>query len=252
MRRALGILLLLGVCVSSPRAQQPAEAAPTLAEAVAVYDAGRYDEALARFSALAADEPDGARRALLHANAGTAAARAERFGEAVWHLLEALRLSPRDEVASTNLAQVQVRLGGVHEDSQDLAESLARLPLRLTWREAHLGGNALLALALVLLAVRRGGVGGRRFTGAIAACLLLALGWWAADHLARTADLQRTVVLASSSVRGEPSEVGKVLFRLEPGTVVRSEDRRGDWRLVETGAGGRGWLPAEAVRGAGG
>ncbi len=34
------------------------------------------------------------RRGVLHANAGTSAARAEDWGEAVWHLEEALRCCP--------------------------------------------------------------------------------------------------------------------------------------------------------------
>jgi hypothetical protein len=221
-------------------------------EAIDAYRSQRYGEAHEAFAFLAAGELDAGRRAVLHADAGTAAARAERFGEAIWHFHEALRAAPRDAVARRNLAQLELRLGAGRESSEDLTETIMRLPLVLTEREAHLGGTSLLTLAILLVVLRRAGFGGRFLT--TAALLLFALGalWWVLDGAARTVDLRRSVVLSHTQVHGEPSDQGKVLFRLDPGTVVLHQEDRGAWTLVETTAGGRGWLPSPSVRRAGG
>lgn len=223
-----------------------------LSAAVTAYRAGFFAEALAAFDLLAQAEPDDGRRAVLHANAGTAAARAERFGEAVWHLREALRLSPRDALARRNLRQVQARIGGDSAAEQDLSSTLARLPLQLTRGEAHIAGSVLFAVGLLLIALRRAGVGGRRLSVLALSLALLAAGWWALDGWARARHLSSAVVLEPVAVRGEPSADGKLLFRLDPGTLVRHDEARGGFALVETSAGGRGWLPLVSVRRAGG
>ncbi|RKY20215.1 MAG: hypothetical protein DRQ55_08455 [Planctomycetota bacterium] len=239
-----------GPALASP--EPSAAPSPFMRAAVEAYRERRYAAAWRGFAVLASAEPDQGRRAVLHANAGTAAARAEAFGEAVWHLNEALRGAPRDVVARRNLHQLNLRLGAGRASSEDLTETLVRLPLVLTRREAHLAGTSMAVLALLLVALRRAGLGGRRLGFSAGLMLSLALVWWGLDTAARELDDQRAVVLVPTSVHGEPSADGKLLFRLDPGTLVRHEERRSGWVLVETLAGGRGWMPSEQVRRAGG
>lgn len=224
-------------------------AAPGFAEAVAAYRDGRYERAWWDFAALAAEEPDASRRGLLHANAGTAAARAGRLGHAVWHLEGARRLRPRDDVVETNLALVRARLGQSPSEAASFAESLRRLPLRLTAREARLVVAGLVGLGLVLLAWRRSRLRPAPGYGLVVAVLVLALGAWVFDRGARARDRQRAIVLEDAvALRAEPDRTGSINFRAGAGTIVVAEERRGEWRLVETREGARGWVPADAVR----
>ncbi|MFT7463261.1 MAG: hypothetical protein ACI9EF_001605 [Pseudohongiellaceae bacterium] len=219
------------------------------AAAVDAYRQGDYAEALELFGLLAAGDPDPERRAMLHANAGTAAARAGSLGQAVWHLEAALRCAPRDSTARRNLDQVRTRLGQPSLSAGSFTESLARLPLWLSPAESGQLLGVLGAVALVLLCLRRRWprVGPR---GALAVCAL-GLAFFFAWDKARAHDLDRAVVVAAAQVRAEPREEGKLLFRLDLGTVVNSRERRGDWQLVETDGGGRGWAPGEAIKLAG-
>lgn len=242
---ALAALLILSLLAGPTRAAD-------LDQAVAAYRAGDHAAASQAFAELAAAEGDPDRAAVLHANAGTAAARAERFGQAVWHLEAALRLAPRDEPARRNLDQVRVRLGQSTRAAASFAETVQRLPVQLSLREARLGLALLATLGLVLAALARLGLAPAA-TGRLALLTLALAGlWWLADGWSRDRDRQRAVVLEPVVVRAEPAADGKELFRLEPGTVVRSEELRGAWRLVETDSGGRGWTGAGLVREAGG
>jgi len=266
-------LVLLGTSVADSDTEAPDESAPGevgaapataaaeepvipgalqqqgFSAAVTAYRDGDYGEARDLFSLLAAGDADPARRALLHTNAGTAAARAGDLGLAIWHLEAALRNAPRDATARRNLDQVRARLGQAGLAASSFTEGLLRLPLWLSKSESAqlLGGLA--ALVLVLLCFRR-----QAPKAAPRAALFVALVGllaWVGFGDARERDLERAVVVADAQVRAEPRDEGKLLFRLEVGTVVRSEENRGDWQLVETDAGGRGWAPGNSIKLAG-
>jgi len=217
--------------------------------AVGAYRDGSYDDARHLFALLAAGEPDLVRRAVLHANAGTAAARSDDFGMAIWHLEAALRNAPRDETARRNLDQVRARLGQASLSAASFTETLLRLPLWLTRAEFDQLFGAMAAVILALLCVRRRAP---RVVPRLAIAVgLVGLVLWTGLREARTRDLERSVVVSNVPVLAEPREQGKLLFRLDMGTIVRAEERRGDWQLVETDAGGRGWARAASVRQAG-
>lgn len=222
-------------------------------EACRAYRAGSFDRALFLFARAAEREPDQARRALLHADAGTAAARANRLGEAVWHLEAALRGAPRDAVAHRNLAMVRAQLpdGGDLDDPSDFTASLLRLPLLLTERETSTLLAAVGGLALLLLAGWRARRLSRGAAWAAFVLLLLDGSLLLFSDAARADDLRRAVVVEQVEVRGEPAADARTIVVLGPGVVVRDEETRGGWRLVETSGGGRGWVPSDAVRAAG-
>ncbi len=221
-------------------------------DAVAAYTAGAYAAARDAFAALAAREPDAGRRAVLHANAGTAAARLDDWGEAVWHLEAAWRARPGDPRVARNLDLVRARLGDPADEVSQFTTTLYRLPLRFTDADVDRIAGGLVAVALLLLAFVRAGKGGRRTAWVAVAVAVAAAGTVAANDLARARDARRAVVVDGTAVRAEPVPDGKVLFRLGPGSVVSDEEVRDGWRLLETRAGGRGWAPVEVVRAAGG
>src|SRR5262249_46143210 len=110
------------------RARGGGDGSADLDAALRLYRGRHYDEGAAAFAGLAQSEPDAGRAAVLHANAGTAAARAEQWGEAVWHLRRARLLVPRDDVAATNLARIRAVLGEGTSEATHFTESVRELP----------------------------------------------------------------------------------------------------------------------------
>lgn len=220
-----------------------------LAEAVDAYRAERYDRATGLFAVLAEAEEDPERAAILHSNAGTAAARDGRLGEAVWQLRRARHLAPRDEIAATNLDRVLVLLGAGESEARHFTESLLAMPLLLTREEGRSAAAALAGFALLLLAAARLTGRGRRGAWLAGVLLVLALAWLGVARLAWERELSCAIVIDDVvSGHAEPDEHSEVLFRLSAGTSVVAEEQRRGWRLVESSAGARGWVAAEQVR----
>ncbi len=258
MRIAFVVALLLAAPAVAATAGEPSvasapagsqDAPADFPSAVAAYRAGDYDAALAQFGALAAAEPDRARAAILHADAGPAAARANRLGEAVWHLRTAQALLPHDAVIATNLDRVRVLLGEGETEASQFTAMLRGLPLRSTRHESALAASLAVTVALLVLALRRAG---RLGTGGLAFALVLLLGagaWWWASTVAWNRLARQAVVIDDPVVgRAEPDELSEILFRLPGGSIVRCDEERHEWRLVESDAGARGWMPAAQVR----
>jgi len=243
--------LLVAAALALPaavRAQSPAPAVD-FAGAVTAYRDGRYAEAATDFDALARREPDRGRAAVLHANAGTAAARAERWGEASWQLHRALELAPRDPVAASNLRRLREQLGEGETEAQHFTSTLLGLPLRLTQHENAWAASLAATAALLLLALWRTGRAGARTAWCATTLLLVALAWWPFASSAWARESRRAVVIEPQVTgRAEPDTGAEVLFRLSHGTVVENAEERRGWRLIETEAGARGWVPAAEVR----
>jgi hypothetical protein len=219
-----------------------------LQAAVQLYRDRHFDEAATAFAALAAAEPDAGRAAVLHADAGTAAARASSLGEAVWHLERARQLAPRDALAASNLSRVRALLGQGESEAAHFTQTLRELPLRLTAAESDALCGAAIGLAALLLAARR--LVPTRLPRAVALLLLLlAAAWWPASRAAWSASRDRAVIIPETAAGyAEPDERSETLFRLAAGTLVRAEDERHGFRLVESDAGARGWVRADAAR----
>ena len=220
-----------------------------LAGAVTAYRDGRYAEAVSLFDELARSEPDARRAAVLHANAGTAAARSERWGEAAWQLRRALELSPRDRVASANLRRLTEQVGDTQTEERHFTATLLAFPLRLTPHENGWAAGLAAGAALLLLALWRAGRAGARTAWCAAALLAAALVWWPFSRAVWSRERTTAVVIEPVVTgRAEPDSRSEVLFRLSQGSVVRHAEERGGWRLIETDAGARGWVPAAEVR----
>jgi hypothetical protein len=252
------IRTLIALCVSAfvatgvAQAQEQAQpVAPTFDVAVETYGQGGYALAMEQFARLAEQEPDAGRRSVLHANAGTAAARAEQWGEATWHLEAAWRIDPGDPHVRRNLEQVRVLSGAGEDESPGFLETLIRLPLMMTEAAVDRWVGWIAAAAILLLAACRARLAGRRTAWIAVVVGAGAVGLALGSDAARAWDARRAVVIEGVAVRAEPTPEGRVLFRLPPGAVVRDEEQRDAWRLLETPAGARGWAPVEQVRGAG-
>lgn len=217
--------------------------------AVQLYRDHHYGEAAAAFAELARDEPDPGRAAVLHADAGTAAARAESWGEAVWQLRKARLLAPRDPIAAANLARVRAVLGEGSSEAAHFTETLRELPLHLTPAESDALCGAAVGLALLLLALRRALPARRALATVAAGLLVLAAGWWPASLKAWNSARARAVIIPPTAVgHAEPDVGSEVLFRLGAGALVRGEEERHGWRLVESDGGARGWVPEDEAR----
>jgi hypothetical protein len=85
---------------------------------------------------------------------------------------------------------------------------------------------------------------------AAAIVLLAGAGLWLWVSCEAWHRLARQAVVIDQTVNGraEPDALSEILFRLPSGSVVTAEEKRRDWRLVESEAGARGWMPAEQVR----
>ncbi|GJM22845.1 MAG: hypothetical protein DHS20C15_27600 [Planctomycetota bacterium] len=228
---------------------RPAETpATSFTDAVALYEAGDYAPASAAFAQLASEETDAVRRAQLHANAGTAAARAERFGLALWHLESARVGTPRDASVSRNLGMVRAWLGEGDVSPDRLASSWSAGVLMLSARERDLLAAGLVTLGLALLCLRRTGRMGRGLTLTALSCSALGgLVLLAAQH-AESARASRAILLSDASVRGEPDREADSLFRLAEGSEVRLLEARGEFRLIVTADENKGWVRVDLAR----
>jgi hypothetical protein len=235
------------VAAASPAAA-PADPGALLLEANARYLAGDFDDAAARYAALAAQGLGGA---TLHLNRGNALLRGGRRGEAIASYLRALREDPADRDAAANLAlaragNVDRLVGGlprrslaarVGERTPDAAAALAlAVPWVLLW----------LALAARRVASRRA----RPWLGAAALALALASAAGAGLLAARDAELRRTaavVIAPSAPAREAPEAALRPAFDVHEGTEVEVLEVRGEHARVRLGNGLEGWVPAGAI-----
>ncbi|MHC4845801.1 MAG: hypothetical protein ACYTCU_06540, partial [Planctomycetota bacterium] len=226
------LALLLAVLLGAVPAAGTPRAADGLQQAIDAYRAEQYGLAAGLFSELAEAETDDQRAAVLHVNAGTAAAKADRPGEAVWQLRRALHLAPRDEIAAVNLERVLVLLGEGKVEQQSFTETLLGVPLLMTRRETATLAASLAGLALLLLAVLRWRGRARRGAWLAGVLLVLAALGVGIGRLAWNREEARAIVI-DEVVNGhaEPDERSEIRFRLAAGTTVMTEELRRDWRL---------------------
>jgi len=218
-----------------------------LLEANARYLAGEFDDAAARYAALAAEGIGGA---TLHLNRGNALLRAGRRGEAIASYLRALREDPGDGDAAANLSLARAsnvdRLVGAPRRA--LAERIA---------ERTADRAAALALAgpwvLMWLALAARGVAARRarpWLGAAALVLAVASALGAGLVAARDAELRRTaavVIVPAAPAREAPEAALRAAFDVHEGTEVEVLEVRGEHARVQLGNGLEGWVPAGAL-----
>jgi tetratricopeptide (TPR) repeat protein len=251
---ALGLILMLAALLATPTCGGETEAGTLsgagMAEANRLYDAGQFDEALARYEVLVGS---GVQDGSLYYNLANAHFKAGNLGHAVLNYRRAQRLLPRDGdvVANLKLARAQAvdRLDPAGEGV--VISSLRRL---VGW--TTLDETAILALALwiVLGALIVGAIlwtRGRRvlLAGAVIAAVLMVLILFTLGiRVWDERDRPEAVVVADEvSVNSGPGTDYLTEFVLHSGAEVRLVEERADWTRIALPGDLQGWLPNESV-----
>ena len=240
--------LTLAFVLSAPaRAGAPAAASPS-ADARALYDAGRYDEAAAAFEKLAAAAP---RDAALQYDLGDALFKAARLGRATASFERAFALDPRDSDIRFNLAYALRRSG---EDFVPAGTPPALFWIFTALSERELAGLHWLAAWATLLLAGAGLLAAARrretlapWTAAAAVAWLFFGLWWACLRAALPPD-RGVIVSPHAELRHGPGPNFGVAFTVPEGRRVRVLGAAGAW--VEVGVlkeGARGWIEADAI-----
>ncbi len=195
------------------------------------------------------DELTAPQRARLCRSLGNLTFRQERPLEAAAWYTAAIRLDPRDGDAWSNLEFARSKAGLEPADRGDLAATFERATHALTRAESEwlaLVMAILLAILIVLRAFVLGSAATRPLimTGLLA--LVAAVPWFV--HW-RESDRDPVFVVSTAGVQvaSEPSAAASKVALLPAGaSAQRLEDVAG-WTRVETEAGERGWVPAQAM-----
>lgn len=235
-------LVLSAVLAGSARA-----AAPDLSAARGLYDAGRYDEAVAALTPLAAASP---RDAAIQYDLGDALFKAGKLGPAIASFERAFALDPRDHDVRFNL-QFALRRAG--EDFVPPGTPPALFWLFTALSERELAGlhwlaawaTLLLGAAALVFETRRRSLG--PWLAACAAAWIVFGVWWAGLRSVFPPDLG-VIVSAHAELRHGPGQNFGVAFTVPEGRRVRVMSAAGPW--LEAGVlkeGAKGWIEAASV-----
>ncbi len=237
MRRAAILIGAGALLATAVAAQAPAE---RFRAANAQVLAGDPPRAIAEYAALARD---GHESSALYWNWALAASARGAGGEALWALLRARDLAPRDRALGREIERTRERLG--LEAAELAPEPLAELARAA--RRFRLGlVAALCALISVALhagaRVRHGSLRAAGFAIGLAACAALPV------LLGALAKPLAVVVAGDASLHDQASPQARPLSPLREGEVVPVLERSGDWLRIEDASGARGWARAADVR----
>ena len=242
------LTLTLALLASAAAPAAPAAPATATAEARALYDGGRYEDAASAYEKLAAASP---RSAALLYDLGDADFKAGRLGRATASFERAFALDPRDSDIRYNLAFALRRAG---EDFVPPGTPPALFWIFTALSQRELGGLHWLAAWTTLLLAGAGllsGAARRRalapWTAAAAAAWLVFGLWWAGLRAALPPD-RGVVVAPRAELRHGPGANFGVAFTVPEGRRVRVLGASGAW--LEVGVlkeGARGWIEADAI-----
>jgi hypothetical protein len=237
VRRA-GLLFVAGALLAAGAAAQAPAERFRAANAHAL--AGDPPRAIAAYQALAGE---GHESPALYWNWAQAAHAQGAAGEALWALLRAREIDPRDRALGREIERTRERLG--LEEAELAPEPLAELARAA--RRFRLGlVAALCALISVALhagaRVRHGSPRAAAVAFGLAACAALPV------LLGAAAKPVAVVVAADASLLDQASPQARPLGALREGEVVPVLERAGDWLRIEDASGARGWARAADVR----
>lgn len=227
-------VMFLALCLTACAAEGP------VSEGAAAFDQGDLDAAVAAWSVPLAD---GSASGLVHYNLGVASYRRGAIDRAIAHWRVAQIHRPRDPSIAHNLAFARVDVEGLPEPPAAPAPWLQLF----TVGELALGGSGLLGIGSLGLLV----VWWRRRPWLpwaviwVLGLLIGGLGLYGSSVLA--ASPLAVIVDAEAQVRDTAAVDGEVRFKLAPGSEVIVENTLGDYLLVRTGSGRRGWVPSSAA-----
>jgi hypothetical protein len=209
------------------------------------YEQGRYEEASASWGEMLRG---GCSDPALYYSLGCAAYRAGRPGLAAWAFEQCLLLQPSHSEAKANLSYLREQGSG--ESDAGGADAFLRWLhglVRPGTADAMLCASLWgipLGWTLLRRNCRRAGV---RTLAAAAAALVLAGALSAALHY--HADwAPRAMLIEETPLRSGPREMSPAPLTLPAGSLLRLEEKRGEWQMVSLADGKAGWLPAASLR----
>ena len=197
-------------------------------DANALYDAGKFGEAMQGYEKLAGR---GEWTANLFYNLGNAAYRGSAPGKAVLNYERALALDGAHAEARANLKWLREQTG-------------AKVTLRQWWEYGYpvLAGDVFAVTAALAFWGGVFALVGRRYFGWATFAFLLAayagVGVWRADREAATA----IITGKETSAKLAPADRAGLAEPLPEGSRVRVLRERGDWIYCALPGGGRGWI----------
>jgi len=238
----LSLALVLGTAATAR-----AMPADDFKAANALYDAGKFSEAMAAYERI---EP---KTANLLYNLGNACFRAGQVGRAVLNYERARRLAPRDPDILANLKFAEQKLGVDEVNAPPVAwqrflRSVVNSHTPGEWSTYELAGVWLAVVALGLLLWARAARKALLMVAAAALAVTLMAGLALADQVLREGASPRAVALdRRTDARFAPLADATVHFQLTEGTEVAIREDRDQWLLVERADGQQGWVRRAAV-----
>ena len=245
----LGPLALVLSCVFAP-AISAQSVENRNATAIEAYRAGDYATAESNWRSLLSEVESPKDRGQLFYNLGNAVYRQERVTEAIAWYTSAIRATPRDSFAWSNLEFARREAELEPADRGDLRSTVARILSAVDRSEAGwmmLLCISLWAVALLLEAVRGGSLWRRlSLLGFVAVLISSApLAW----QLSQQTEHPVAMILEqpAAALRTEPGEEHTTVGQAGAGTTVQLLDELGDWVRVQTDLDERGWTPRSSV-----
>ena len=211
--------------------------------AVSAYDAGDFSEAHTGFTSVA----ESYLSVEVCSNAGSAAYRLGKNGEAVLWFRRALALNSQSVEARQNLRFLKRRLGFLQFDSGALGQygGVFRTAVWRFWFACFAGTSAICLVAAVFLRLSVAAKGRLIWVLIVAAILSLVagIGWWANSSERPILSIHVVVEADATALTAPNNSAGRVVL-LPPGSEVAYLERRGAWVYAEIPSGSRGWIRA--------
>ncbi|MEX0988282.1 MAG: tetratricopeptide repeat protein [Bacteroidales bacterium] len=216
------------------------------------YTAGNFEQALDTYRSIV---DHGYESAGLYYNMGNTAFRSNKIGYAVLYYEKALRLDPSHEGARKNLVYVSQ----YREDKlEQVPELFIRKWIRAVYQLFSLTTWSYLAilffaalLAGILLYIFSSSLASRKagfFTGMTALLFFLLSITASVKRNQEITTPERAVIVSPSVVvKSTPSLTGTDLFVLHEGTLIRLDERVGDWIEIRISDGRVGWITTDAL-----
>jgi len=244
--KRIAILIILGVCCTG-NLLRGAGNDSLFYRGNALYEEGRYEEALGVYNQVL---QDGRESADLYYNMGNAAYRSNSIGYAILYYEKALKLEPAHEDAANNLEFVsRYRADSFEEVPEFFLRVWTRAFIHLlserSWSLLAMVFFLVLLMGIVVylfahrLAVKKTG-----FILAMMSLLLFIMTFASASSRHREiVNPDAGIILASSVVvRSSPSETGTELFILHEGTKIEVGEEVSGWQNIRVLDGREGWI----------
>ncbi len=235
--------MVLGCLAFAAPAQETNAGDPgaVFAAAARAYDAGRLDECIGLYARLAAT---GNVPMEVHFNLGNAWFRKGNLGRAVLEYRRAWRIAPRDPDIAANL-RFALQAAGATPPEPTLMHRLLQRLSDTRWAIVLWSAYGLASVLAGALILRRGR-GPWLWRGLVTTLVVLAAAGAGRAEWRGFARRPEAVVLAAGCrALFAPLPDATVHFALPPGSIVRMEERQGDWLKVDLN-GRAGWIEAAA------